>query len=150
MSQPIEAKAKIQIGKPTSEVFEAIIDPTKMANYFIAKGSSRMEEGKDLIWNFPEFTFDVPIKVLKVVPDTFVSFNWEPNNADAVTEITLIPTKNNATIVSVREKGKQNDEEGIEWALKNTEGWANFLACLKAYMEYGINLRTGAFDFMKN
>jgi dihydrofolate reductase len=23
----------------------------------------------------------------------------------------------------------------------NTEGWANFLACLKAYLEYGINLR---------
>ena len=30
-----------------------------------------------------------------------------------------------------------------------TEGWANFLACLKAYLEYGINLRKGAFDFMK-
>ncbi|MDR2039959.1 MAG: hypothetical protein LBQ60_18715 [Bacteroidales bacterium] len=30
-----------------------------------------------------------------------------------------------------------------------TEGWANFLACLKAWMEYGINLCKGAFDFMK-
>lgn len=31
----------------------------------------------------------------------------------------------------------------------NTDGWANFLACLKAYLEYGINLRKGAFDFLK-
>ena len=27
---------------------------------------------------------------------------------------------------------------------------SNFLACLKAYLEYGINLRKGAFDFMKD
>lgn len=25
-----------------------------------------------------------------------------------------------------------------------------FLACLKAYLEYGINLGKGAFDFMKS
>jgi len=30
----------------------------------------------------------------------------------------------------------------------NTGGWANFLACLKAYLEYGINLRKDSFDFM--
>jgi hypothetical protein len=23
------------------------------------------------------------------------------------------------------------------------EGWTHFLCCLKAYLEYGINLRTG-------
>ena len=32
--------------------------------------------------------------------------------------------------------------------MANTEGWANFLASLKAWMEYGVNLRRGAFDFM--
>jgi hypothetical protein len=36
-----------------------------------------------------------------------------------------------------------------KWLMGNTEGWANFLACLKAYLEYGINLRKGAFDFLK-
>jgi len=42
-----------------------------------------------------------------------------------------------------------NDEAGIKWLKSNTEGWANFLACLKAFLEYGINLRKGAFDFMR-
>lgn len=37
-------------------------------------------------------------------------------------------------------------ENGICWLKSNTEGWANFLTCLKAYLEYGINLRQGAFD----
>jgi hypothetical protein len=42
-----------------------------------------------------------------------------------------------------------NDQAGINWLKGNTEGWANFLACLKAYLEYGINLRKGGFDFMR-
>ncbi|WP_257093346.1 hypothetical protein [Sphingobacterium sp. E70] len=41
-----------------------------------------------------------------------------------------------------------NDEEGILIMMRQTEGWANFLACMKAYLEYNINLRKGAFDFM--
>jgi hypothetical protein len=41
-----------------------------------------------------------------------------------------------------------NDADGILIMMRQTEGWANFLACMKAYLEYGINLRTGAFDFM--
>ncbi len=41
------------------------------------------------------------------------------------------------------------NEMGLQWFGGNTEGWANFLACLKAYLEFGINLRKGGFDFMK-
>lgn len=33
--------------------------------------------------------------------------------------------------------------------LQTTGGWSNFPACLKAWLEYGINLRKGAFDFLK-
>jgi len=56
----------------------------------------------------------------------------------------------NATLVTITEKSMENNEAGIKWLKGNTEGWANFLACLKAYMEYGINLRKGGFDFLKN
>ena len=42
-----------------------------------------------------------------------------------------------------------NNEEGLKWLSGNSFGWSNFLACLKAYLEYNINLRKGAFDFMK-
>jgi hypothetical protein len=51
--------------------------------------------------------------------------------------------------VTVTEKSRNNDEAGILWLRRNTEGWANFLACLKAWLEYGINLRKGAFDYLK-
>jgi uncharacterized protein YndB with AHSA1/START domain len=64
--------------------------------------------------------------------------------------MTLTPKANNSTLVSITEKSRENDEAGIRWLVGNTEGWANFLACLKAWLEYGINLRKGAFDFMSD
>ncbi len=64
-------------------------------------------------------------------------------------EIFLEKGENDSTIVKVIEHEMNDDEAGIKQLMGQTEGWANFLACLKAYLEYGINLRKGAFDFMK-
>lgn len=141
-------KVAIQILKPVSEVFEAIVDPEKMANYFIAKGSGRMEEGKEIEWKFPEFDMQFPITVGKIEKDNYISYYWDVNEKKNLVEITLASFGKD-TVVTVTEKGMENNEEGISWLMGNTEGWANFLACLKAYLEYGINLRKGAFEFRR-
>jgi uncharacterized protein YndB with AHSA1/START domain len=146
--QTLEIKAALQILKPVNEVFEAIIDPAQMSNYFISKGSGRMEEGKKIMWRFPEFDMEFPIRVGKIVKNKYISFYWDVDGIELLTEITLTERSNNSTLVSITEKSRENDEAGIKWLIGNTEGWANFLACLKAYLEYGINLRKGAFDFM--
>jgi uncharacterized protein YndB with AHSA1/START domain len=143
----LEVKAALQIQKPVAEVFEAIVDPGKMTIYFISESSGKMEEGKELIWKFPEFDGEVPVRVVKIEPEN-ISFYWD-TNFEILVEISLAPAVNNSTVVTITEKGKSNNEVGIAWLKGNTEGWANFLACLKAYLEYGINLRKGAFDFRK-
>jgi uncharacterized protein YndB with AHSA1/START domain len=140
-------KVEIQILKPPAEVFEAIVDPDKMTNYFISKSSGRLEEGKQVIWRFPEFDLEFPVRAGKIKMNSYISFYWEVDGIELLVEITLNPKINNATIVTITEKGRNNDEAGIKWLQGNTEGWANFLACLKAYLEYGINLRKGAFSF---
>ena len=146
----LEIKTAIQISRPLHEVFEAIADPAKMSNYFIAYSTGRMEEGKALLWNFPEFEEGVPIRVGKIEEDHSISYTWKSAGGEETqVEITLLPQEGRATLVTVTEKGRENDEAGLAWLKGNTEGWANFLACLKAYVEYGINLRKGAFDFMK-
>jgi uncharacterized protein YndB with AHSA1/START domain len=144
----LEIKTSLQISKPQSEVFEAIVDPAKMSCYFLSKGSGRLESGKEVIWKFPEFEMEFPVRVDKVVKDQYVSFFWESDGLELLVEITLKPGKEETTIVEVTEKSRENDEKGIAWLKGNTAGWANFLDCLKAYLEYGINLRKGAFDFM--
>ena len=149
-NETLEVKAAIQIVKPVNEVFEAIVDPAKMSNYFISHGSSRMENGKEITWKFPEFDKPAPIKVDKIEKDKYISFYWENDGVELLVEMTLSPSGDSSTVVNITEKSMKNDEAGIKWLKGNTEGWANFLACLKAYLEYGINLRKGAFDFMSD
>ena len=146
----LEINVAMQISKPINEVFEAIVNPEKMTNYFISKSTGIMEEGKDLIWNFPEFDFDCPIRVGKIEKDKYISYYWKMDELELLVEMTLTAKENNATLVSITEKSRKNDEAGIKWLSGNSFGWSNFLACLKAYLEFGINLRKGAFDYMKN
>jgi uncharacterized protein YndB with AHSA1/START domain len=147
--QTLEIKVTLQILKPVKTVFEAIVDPMKMSNYFISKSSGRMIEGNQVRWKFPEFEEDFLIRVGKITEDRYISYSWEIDGENLLVEMTLVPIGDDATIVTITEKGRNNDEAGIKWLMGNTAGWANFLACLKAYLEYGINLRKGAFDFLK-
>jgi uncharacterized protein YndB with AHSA1/START domain len=137
----LEIKAKLQIQKPVEEVFEAIVDPAKMSNYFISKSSGRIEEGKTVDWSFPEFEMSFPVRIEKVEKNKYISYYWEApdRSKELLVEIKLEPRENNSTLVSVTEKNMENNEAGIKWVKQNTEGWANFLACMKAYLEYGIN-----------
>jgi len=149
MADTLEIKTDIQVQKTPHEVFETIIDPNIMSNYFISKGSERMEEGKIIHWKFPEFDVEFPIRVGKLEKGRYISYYWEIDQIEMLVEITLTPIANHDTLVTVTEKSRNIDEAGITWLKRNTEGWANFLACLKCYCEYGINLRKGAFDYLR-
>lgn len=150
MKDQLQISANIQIAKQPEEVFEAIINPEKMKNYFISESSGRMEEGKNLEWKFPEFDEKVSIKVVQITPNEYISYLWEGAEAkQLLVEFTLVGISGSSTLVKVTEGKMEPNEAGIKWLGQNSEGWANFLACLKAYLEYGINLRKGAFDFLR-
>jgi uncharacterized protein YndB with AHSA1/START domain len=145
----LQINAALQIQKPVHELYQAIIDPEKMIHYFISKSTGPMEEGKTVWWDFPEFEESSPVRIGKLIPDEFISFSWNSGEVELTVEITLLPQKDGSTLVKITEKEMENDEAGIHWLKGNTEGWANFLACLKAFLEYGINLRKGGFDFLR-
>ena len=142
----LEVKTFIKVQKPAREVFEAIIDPKKMSKYFISTGSARLEEGKSITWTWGDFNnAKAHVEVLKIEKDRLISFQWPASKILTSVDITLEPKGETETLVRVREHGWEKDDDGIAAALENTQGWANFLDCLKAYLEYGINLRQGAF-----
>ncbi len=149
--ETLSIKTRIQISRLIAEVFEAIADPEKMKHYFISRGSGRMEEGKVVEWSFPEFEGSFPVQIGKVQKPSFIGFTWKNDSGKELTvEIHLEEKGTGSTLVTVEEKSMPNNDEGIQWLQQNTEGWANFLAFLKAYVEHGINLRIGAFDFLKD
>ena len=146
--QQLEIKARLQILKPAGEVFDNIVDPDKMKNYFISQSSGFMKEGELLIWKFPEMDIEFPVTIGKIESGKYVSYYWDGamDGEQTFVEISLQQVSADITLVLVTEKSKANNEAGIKWLKNNTEGWANFLACLKAWMEYGVHLRKGAFN----
>ncbi len=97
----------IQIQKPAFEVFEAIVHPDEMSQYFISKSSGKMKEGKSLIWNFQEFDGDALISVGKVIANEIISFYWEINGTEVLAEINLEQMKDGSTVVRITEKNGQ-------------------------------------------
>ncbi|MGQ1784111.1 SRPBCC domain-containing protein [Saccharicrinis sp. GN24d3] len=140
------SQATLQIQKPIEEVFEGIVDPMLMTQYFISESSGRLESGKEVIWKFPEFADKYPVKEIKIETNRSVSFVWDP---ETVVNMVLESLPDKSTVVKVTESGKKFNEHNLKWVIGNTAGWANFLACMKAYLEYGIQLRKGAYDFMR-
>lgn len=47
------------------------------------------------------------------------------------------------TMVQIAESGWLDDETGVKGSYGNAGGWMHMMCCLKAYLEYGINLRAG-------
>lgn len=146
----ITAKAAIQISKPIHEIFDAIVNPNHMKHYFIADSTGIMKEGETINWSFPEFPDTFPVSVIKVDSPSIISFDWSGGVQGQKVNIMLEPMDAHQTLIRVEEFQYELNDAGVTQALQQTEGWANFLACLKAYLEYNINLRKGAFDFMKN
>lgn len=143
----LETKVGLQVAKPIAEVYDAIIDPDKMKNYFISESTGIMKEGEILQWSFPEFAGSFPVRIGKLEENKYISFSWNDiDGTETFVEINLEEPEPGLTFIRISEKERNNDEVGINWLMRNTEGWANFLACLKAWMEYGIHLRKKAFN----
>jgi uncharacterized protein YndB with AHSA1/START domain len=142
-TKTLQATAELRIAKPPREVFAALRDPQRMSHYFISSGSAPMEAGRTIHWEFADAGARVDVEVQKLEPDQLLCFIWGAAGKESSVTIELRPDGAGATIVSVRESGWPADAKGIERCLEQSKGWVHVLCCMKAYLEYGINLRKG-------
>lgn len=138
-------KVKLQMGilKPVHEVYDAIVNPERMNKYFITTGSSRMEDGKTITWTWEDYNAKHDVKVQQVEEDKYISFRWNASGIETLTEIALEQINENHTLVKISETDWPVDFIGASRCMGQTEGWIHFLCCLKAYLEYNVNLRLG-------
>ena len=130
---------KLKIFKPANELFEAIVDPEKMANYWFSSGTARVEQGKTITWRYDEYNAEGVIQVLEVEENKKIVFSWGADEEETVVTITFEELDNSSTIIQVNEAGlKEDDPELINKMLGQKEGWVYMLTCLKAYLENGI------------
>jgi len=133
-----------KISRPVTEVFDAVVNPRKLAAYFATGGASGpLAEGMTVNWKFVEVPGDYPVRIVKFVVNERIEFSWETNSGGYDTRVvmTFEPLDGGATLVRVAESGWREDETGLEDSYGNCHGWTQMLCCLKAWVEHGINLR---------
>ena len=137
----LEARVDIGITRPQQEVFEAIIDPEKMSRYFISKASARPEPGKTVTWTWADVGAEAPVRVLEVERDRRFAFIWGNSGQESRVTIEIDEDSPGVTAVTVTEGAWESDDAGIIRYGNQINGWTHFLMCLKASVEYGIDLR---------
>ena len=137
-----------KISKPRSEVFDAVYNPDRLSKYFTTGGSSGpLTQGSKVIWKFAGYPEDVPLFVKKVVPGELIVYEWaaadSPPDRSTTVEMVFESIDSGRTVVKITESGWRETQKGLDSSYMNCEGWTNMLCCLKAWLEYGINLREG-------
>lgn len=142
-----------RIARPVAEVFETVVDPSKLSQYFTTGGArGRLETGATVTWDFHDFPGAFPVDVVEVTPHERIVLRWASDDAAAsetgFTTVTLTfqPLDDGArTLVTIAEAGWRETEAGLKASYGNCMGWSQMLCALKAWAEHGINLREGMY-----
>jgi uncharacterized protein YndB with AHSA1/START domain len=101
------------------------------------------------MWDFADFPGAFPVRVTQVVPDDEITFEWKANEPDADYNIEVTmrfsDVETGRTKVEIEERGWRDSDAAVKASYGNCMGWAQMLVALKAWKEYGINLREGAY-----
>ena len=141
------------IAKPVARVFEAVADPEILSRYFTTGGAKGcIETGEIVYWSFHDFPGEFPVKIMEALPEQSIVFQWATSDEagspeEYVTTVTIIfkALADGRTHISITETGWRETDSGLTASYSNCSGWMQMLCSLKAYLEYGINLREGMF-----
>lgn len=152
-------KVSGRIARPVEEVFEAVANPSELSRYFTTGGAKdRLETGATVYWDFHDFPGAFPVEVVKVEKDREIVLRWDANEGDPAEQpstsggsyrttvtMTFDALEDGRTLVTVAEEGWKETPSGLAASYGNCQGWSQMLCALKAYKEYGINLREGMY-----
>jgi uncharacterized protein YndB with AHSA1/START domain len=158
----LKFRVAARIAKPVHEVFEAVVDPDQLSQYFTTGGAQgRLETGATVTWDFHDFPGAFPVQVIEVVPDQRIVLQWDaadgeqldaegrPDVTDAGYRTTVTMTfkdlEDGRTLVEIAEEGWRENQGALEASYGNCEGWTGMLLALKVWLEHGFNLREGLY-----
>ncbi len=134
-----------RIARPVAEVFEAVVDPGQLSQFFTTGGAKgRLVAGTEVTWDFHDFPGAFPVRVIEVVPNERIVLSWQ-GDGDLWTKVTMTfaALGPGRTHVRISEEGWRMDPAGLKSSFGNCEGWTGMLCAMKAWLEHGINLRDG-------
>ncbi|MCC7266954.1 MAG: SRPBCC domain-containing protein [Caulobacteraceae bacterium] len=137
-------QTQLKIRKPPAEVFDGVVDPKKLAGYFVKDSSGPLAAGTTVQWSFAEAPEPFDVVVDEVVKNERIVFRW-PAVGETLTTVEMVfkPLEGGHTMVQIAERGWPQTSEGQKQSYSNAGGWMHMMLCLKGYLEYGVNLREG-------
>jgi len=149
----LKFQVQTKIMKPVEEVFDAVANPAKLSGYF-TKTATPMKAGETAIWTFPEFSsMEVEVKITQLIPKKLIAFSWESQEGPEYqthVEIHFEPYNGKSTLVKITEWGWKETQKGLNSSYGNCQGWMHMTLCMKAFVEFGINLRKDSTPDMKD
>ncbi len=149
-------KVSGRIARPVHEVFEAVVDPEQLSQYFTTGGAKgRLETGATVTWDFADFPGAFPVEVVEVVPDRRIVLRWDANegepadgDAPAASYRTTVTIEfegldDGRTLVTIAEEGWRPNQGALRASYGNCEGWTGVLWCLRLWLEHGMRAREG-------
>ncbi|MFB7141085.1 SRPBCC domain-containing protein [Gottfriedia sp. NPDC056225] len=133
-----------KIFKPAEDIFEAIVDPAKIGNFWFSSSSERWEEGKVITLKYDLYNAEGKIKIIEVEANKKIAFAWGPTDEGNIVTITLNEQDQDSTVIEVVEEGfNESDAQYVHHLIDNKEGWVFMLSCLKCYLEFGVTRLRG-------
>ncbi len=131
---------KLIINMPANEVFEAIVSPDKIGNFWFSSSSERWEKDKRILLRYEEYNAKGVITVLEMENNQKIVFSWGEEHGEGTVVTITLTELGSGTIIEVRESGlNEEDPDVVAKMMQQKEGWVYTLTCLKAYVENGIN-----------
>jgi uncharacterized protein YndB with AHSA1/START domain len=141
LTQMPDAKTAMLIRRPVAEVFEAFINPAITSKFWFTRGSGRLEQGKEVQWEWEMYDASVQVSVLAIEEHKRILVEWLGYGTPTTVEWIFTAREDNATFVSITNTGfSGNGDERVKQAISSTEGFTFVLAGLKALLEHNIIL----------
>ena len=150
MELKFQVQTKIQ--KPLADVYDAVYNPDKLSGYFTNGGAGApLDDSTTVEWSFadtPGQEIKFPVTVVKTIPNELIVLEWQSRTDGGNTRVEMKFEQDgpDATIVRISESGWDETPDDLNRSYGNCMGWSQMLSALKAFTEYGINLRKGAYE----
>lgn len=146
MENPVCIEAQMLVRKPSSQVFEAFVDPAVTTNFWFTKSSGKLEPGHTVTWEWEMYGASTQVLVKEMIKDQKITIEWGTPATTVEFNFTAVTAEQ--TYVVIKNYGFEVTGSAlIQEVMDNTGGFTTVLDGLKAYLEHNIQLNLIADKF---
>lgn len=137
---PVRFSTEIWIAAPLARVWQLATKGAWLDQYFTSATSGNLDAPGRVRLSWGDAHEDV--EVLSAAWEKKVVFTWAAYRQKYATRVTFtFKAKPGMTLFTVTESGWKRDASGVDSSLQHAIGWTHFLAQLKAFAQFGVQLR---------